>query len=256
MRKKTKVFRLILILWMMTLAGTQAWAQCGQCQFPVQLVTNGNFSSGNTGFSTSLNLGSGFFCPLCPEGTYAIGANAIFFHSDFLGTDHTNPPTGSFFIANGAGGLATSEVWCQTITVQPQTDYTFTFWGRDVTNNSNPHPLALLHASFNGEWIGDSLICSGGWQSHTVQWNSQSLTSVEICIVNTQSQGGGNDFGLDEFLRFCREIDAEPMFQLVAALSIADAAFIPRATKSAARNVPVRPMPAPQCVPTCRPAAV
>jgi len=197
MVKQILAFRLMVILLTSLGIGVTASAQCGLCQFPVQLVTNGNFSSGNTGFTTSLNLGSGFFCPLCPEGTYAVGVNAIFFHSDFLGTDHTNPPTGNFFIANGAG-LSTSEVWCQTITVQPQTDYTFSFWGRDITNNPNPHPLALLHASFNGEWIGDSLICSGGWQSYTVQWNSQDLTSVEICIVNTQSQGGGNDFGLDD----------------------------------------------------------
>ncbi|MFO0361126.1 MAG: gliding motility-associated C-terminal domain-containing protein [Flavobacteriales bacterium] len=189
---------LIFLLFAGISAGSlTARGQCGACEFPVQLVANGNFSSGNTGFSSSLNPGSGFFCPLCPEGTYAVGPNAVFYHNGFSGTDHTNPPSGNFFIANSPGSFY-SEVWCQSITVQPNTDYTFTFWGRDVTNNSNPHPLAWLHASFNGVFVGDSLICEGGWQAFTTTWNSGGTTSLDLCIVNTQWQTGGNDFGLDD----------------------------------------------------------
>jgi hypothetical protein len=172
-------------------------AQCGLCEHPVQLISNGNFTAGNTGFSSELTPGSGFFCPLCPEGTYMVGTNAVLYHTDFTGTDHTNPPTGRFFIAN-ATGEAGVQVWCQNVTVEPYTDYQFTFWGRDITNNSNPHPTAWLHASFNGIQVGDSLNCEGGWQSFTTNWNSGPVTALSICIVNTQWQTGGNDFGLDD----------------------------------------------------------
>jgi len=174
-------------------------AQCAACQYSVDLINNGDFQSGNTGFTTSLDYSPGpiFFCPLCDENTYAIGANATLYHSGFAGSDHTNPPSGNFFIANGPGQNG-SLVWCQNLAVQPNTDYTFTFWGRDVTNNSNPHPYALLQASFNGTLSSDTLEANGGWEEFTMTWNSGSTTNLDLCIINQQSLTGGNDFGLDD----------------------------------------------------------
>lgn len=174
-------------------------AQCGPCQYAVNLVTNGNFSSGNNGFTTSLTYSPGpiFFCPLCSENTYAIGANASLYHNNFTGNDHTNPPNGNFFIANGPG-QANVNVWCQTMTVQPNTLYTFSFWARDVTNNSNPHPYAILQASFNGVLDPITVEANGGWEQYTTTWNSGNATTLQLCIVNQQSNTGGNDFGLDD----------------------------------------------------------
>jgi gliding motility-associated-like protein len=172
-------------------------AQCGACQQEVDVIQNGNFSNGNSGFSTEMTPGTGFFCPLCPEGTYAVGSFAFLYHSDFVGQDHTNPPAGQFLIANGTAEEGI-EVWCQNVNILPQTDYTFRYWARDVTNNSNPHPLAVLHVSINGVLVGDSLVAEGGWQENVITWNSGELTTAQICIVNYQSNPGGNDFGLDD----------------------------------------------------------
>ncbi|MEZ4798437.1 MAG: gliding motility-associated C-terminal domain-containing protein [Flavobacteriales bacterium] len=176
---------------------SNVFGQCGQCMEQVELIQNGNFSQGNTSFTTSLTLGSGFFCPLCPEGTYAVGSLAFLYHSDFIGQDHTNPPNGQFFIANAAASEGQS-VWCQTVNVQPDTDYTFSFWVRDVTNNSDSHPLAIIQAYFNGTPEGASIEAYGGWQQNSFTWNSGSETTVEICLLNFQSNSGGNDFGLDD----------------------------------------------------------
>jgi gliding motility-associated-like protein len=186
---------------------TQGRAQCGLCEKSVDLVANGQFSQGNGDFSSELEFVTGIFtCPLCPENTYTIGANAVFYHSGFTGQDHTNPPSGQFFIANGTGALG-SQVWCQNVTVQPQTNYTFSFWARDVTNNSNPHPMAQLYASFNGVWSADSLIAQGGWTQFTTSWFSGLESSLELCIINNQWQTGGNDFGLDDIsLTACESI--------------------------------------------------
>lgn len=173
-----------------------ATAQCGPCFKSVQKIVNGNFSQGNTGFSTSLNPGSGFFCPLCPEGTYAVGSNAFFYHNQFAGTDHTTG-NGNFMICNATGAAGTV-VWCQTVNVSPNTDYTLSFWGRDVATNPDPHPLAKLQWRINGVLFGDTLWCEGGWQNLTQVWNSGSATSVQMCLVNWQDQTGGNDFGLDD----------------------------------------------------------
>ncbi|MFZ4785993.1 MAG: hypothetical protein ACOYLH_10985, partial [Flavobacteriales bacterium] len=189
--------RLIFLLAIFTCLIAKSSAQCGVCMEQVQLIQNGNFSSGNTGFTTNLTLGTGFFCPLCNEGTYGVGSNAWFFHNDFTGNDHTNPPSGNFFIANGIGG-AGFEVWCQSVQVLPNTDYTFSFWARDVTDNPNPHPLAQLQPTFNGLAVGELLVASGGWQQGVVNWNSGNDTSVNICLVNMETGTGGNDFGLDD----------------------------------------------------------
>jgi gliding motility-associated-like protein len=175
----------------------QLSAQCGACTKPVQRITYGNCSQGNTGFTSDLVPGTGFFCPLCSEGTYAVGTNAIFYHNAFTGQDHTNPGSGSFMICNPAG-ISGLRVWCQTVQVVPNTDYTFSFWGRDVANNPDPHPLAKIQASFNGVLTGDTLWCAGGWQQLQTNWNSGTNTQVEICLINWQDQTGGNDLGLDD----------------------------------------------------------
>lgn len=174
-----------------------AQAQCGDCTKSVQRIVNGNFSQGNTGFTSDLVLGTGFFCPLCSEGTYAVGTNAIFYHNAFTGQDHTNPGSGNFMICN-PNGLSGQRIWCQEVTVVPNTDYTFSFWARDVASNPDPHPLAKLQASFNGQLMGDTLWCAGGWQQLQTSWNSGSATTVEICLVNWQDQTGGNDVGIDD----------------------------------------------------------
>lgn len=187
-----------IIIFLILVFTADSIAQCEQCQYQTELVTNGNFSQGNTGFSTTLNYVTGIFgCPLCPENTYTVGASAIFYHSGFNGNDHTNPPFGNFFIAN-AQGQSNTAVWCMNTPVQPNTDYTFSYWYRDVTNNNNPHPLAWLQVSWNGELEQDTAIAAGGWQQFITTWNSGSSTTLNLCIVNQQWQTGGNDFGLDD----------------------------------------------------------
>jgi gliding motility-associated-like protein len=194
---KTKFYLpLLLFVWIVIEFGSIN-AQCPACQYNADLITNGSFIGGNSGFTSDLNYVTGIFCPLCPENTYTVGFNATFYHSDFTGSDHTNPPFGNFYIANGPGTAGVS-VWCQTIQVQPQTDYTFSFWARDITNNSDVHPYALLQPSFNGVLIADTLVADGNWESFTMIWSSGAATSLDLCILNQQSLTGGNDFGLDD----------------------------------------------------------
>ncbi len=197
----------IILFQVILLSGLlqKLYSQCPACEYSADLITNGSFNSGNTGFSSDLNYVTGIFCPLCPENTYTVGINATFYHSDFTGSDHTNPPFGSFYIANGPGTAGVS-VWCQSFAVQPGTDYTFTFWARDITNNSEIHPYALLQPSFNGILIDDTLEANGGWESFSMLWNSGTDTFLELCLLNQQSLTGGNDFGLDDIsLTACQE---------------------------------------------------
>jgi hypothetical protein len=195
---------IITFLW----CAVRVQAQCQACELLQDRIVNGDFENGNSGFTSSFEYVTffPFICTLCPENTYAIGNNATLFHSGFAGSDHTNPPSGDFFIAN-APGQEGAEVWCQSVNVLPQTTYTFTFWARDIANNNNPHPLAVLRPSFNGEIVSDSLLASGNWSSFSTTWFSDTLTQLDICILDFQSQTGGNDFGLDDIsLTACEPI--------------------------------------------------
>jgi len=202
---------IIALVWY----ATQAWSQCQACESLQDRIVNGDFENGNSGFTSSFEYVTffPFICTLCPENTYAIGNNATLFHNGFTGSDHTNPPSGDFFIANAPGQVG-AEVWCQSVSVLPQTTYTFTFWARDIANNNNPHPLAVLRPSFNGEIAADSLLAAGNWSSFSTTWFSDTLTQVDICILDFQSQTGGNDFGLDDIsLTACEPITlSQPVF--------------------------------------------
>lgn len=198
----------VIVVFLLGGSFTAANAQCNACEKLTNRVVNGDFENGNTGFTSELNYVTffPFVCTLCPENNYAIGNNATLFHNDFTGNDHTNPPSGDFFIAN-APGVAGTSVWCQSLTVFPNTEYTFTFWARDITDNPNAHPLATLIPTFNGLEATDTLVAAGGWSSLTTVWNSGNATTLDLCIIDMQWQTGGNDFGLDDIsLSACEPI--------------------------------------------------
>lgn len=164
------------------------------------LVTNGNFELGNTGFvsaygfiSQSANTASGGK-GLYPEGRYAVDKSAADYHGNFTGLG--NGGTGNFMIINGAT-ISGQAVWKQTILVQPNTAYNFSTFISSV-NESNP---ANLRFQINGVVLGPNITASttrGRWSQFSAAWNSGSNTSAEIAIINDNTVAGGNDFGLDD----------------------------------------------------------
>lgn len=175
-------------------------AQCGACEYLTEnLVVNGDFSSGNSGFTTEYSLAtvSGTYGLLSNGGTYGVGTNANSFHDFFAGTDHTNPGTGNYMIVNGSN-VGGTLVWCQTITVVPNTEYSFSAWARNVDTNAGNTIFANLQFLVDGNALGAPFEVPGNWQNFSSTWNSGAETSIEICLVNQQTNGGGNDFGIDD----------------------------------------------------------
>ncbi|MFH2143669.1 MAG: PKD domain-containing protein [Bacteroidota bacterium] len=162
----------------------------------VELVTNGDFELGNTGFTTDYLL-----CAVpgsCGMGDYIVANNGSVHHSAWTCTDHTSG-TGNLMIFDGSTTAGTN-AWCQTVTVTPGTDYTFSCWASAMTNWWNLNP-ADLHFLFNGIDIGNIItplnpVC--GWNQFTGNWNSGINTTVNICIIDNDVEFGGNDFGLDD----------------------------------------------------------
>ncbi|XZF13913.1 PKD domain-containing protein [Chitinophagaceae bacterium MMS25-I14] len=174
-------------------------------------VVNGDFSSGNTGFTTSYTLGTGgTWGLLSNEGTYGVSSNPNLLHSNFSSFyDHTlGTSSGSMLVVNGASAANTS-IWCQTITVTPNTDYDFSCWGASTTSSSP----AILQFSINGNLLGTPLSLpstTSQWVQFHALWNSGSNTSITICIVDQQTAASGNDFAIDdiEFRQKCTLTDS------------------------------------------------
>ncbi|HOL99135.1 MAG TPA: hypothetical protein PLE86_11705, partial [Bacteroidales bacterium] len=167
------------------------------------VIVNGDFSQGNTGFYTAYNYSPN----LIPEGNYYIGTNPHDYHPNFATCgDHTTG-SGNFMIVNG-NRTANQPVWCQDIHVIPNTDYIFATWITSV-HPANP---AVLQFSINGVLLGSpfsatSTVCQ--WNEFYEVWNSGSNTSITICIVNQNTIANGNDFAIDDiyFAPLCSSTD-------------------------------------------------
>lgn len=160
------------------------------------LVVNGDFEQGNTAFTSQYTYCNTFNC-LQPESMYAVGPDASFFHTAFVGFDHTTG-SGNFMVVNGSSQPNTN-VWCQTITVNPNTVYQFSAWVQSCVTNSP----AILQFRINGTLVGNTftaLSTLNFWDQFYTTWNSGAATTATICIVNQNTATGGNDFGLDDIV--------------------------------------------------------
>jgi len=164
------------------------------------VIVNGDFESGDVGFSTDYVYGTGgTYGLLSTEGQYAISTSPSFVHNNFMYcSDHTSG-SGNMLIVNGSSTSSTN-VWCQTVTILPNTDYSFSCW---VSNALNDFNVADLQFYVNGSPIGSIFSPSTSgclWQQYSNLWNSGSLTSVNLCIVDQSIATSGNDFALDDIV--------------------------------------------------------
>lgn len=172
----------------------------------LNLIVNGDFSAGNGGFTTSYTYMPdlpGVQNELWNEGTYTVVSNPNFVHSNFSPcTDHGGG--GDMMVVNGAASL--QQVWCQTISVTPNTDYIFEAYATSV----EPSSPAILQFAIDGVLLGSPFGLGGGtcnWQQFYATWNSGGSTNVQICITNQNTAASGNDFALDDifFGELCRD---------------------------------------------------
>lgn len=163
------------------------------------VVINGDFSSGNTGFQSDYVVGTGgSWGQLSLEGTYAVTSNSNNVHTNFASCfDHTSGNSSGSMMAINGSSVANIEIWRQTINVQPNTEYQFSTWGMTVTPD-NPGQLKF---SINGTQVGNMMQLSStlcNWQEFHTTWNSGSATTAVIAIVNLQTATSGNDFAIDD----------------------------------------------------------
>ncbi|MBK8245166.1 MAG: gliding motility-associated C-terminal domain-containing protein [Saprospiraceae bacterium] len=164
------------------------------------LIINGDFESGNTGFSTGYN-----FSPVnTTEGEYIVTANPSTWNGGFSPCgDHTSGG-GNMLLLNGHPNAGTN-CWCQTIATVPGRTYEFSFWSQSVVASN----IAQLGVKLNGNAIGSTI--AGGlcaWELFTVTFVATSASS-QLCIAETSGIRGGNDFALDDITLFEKCIDED-----------------------------------------------
>jgi len=166
---------------------------------PANLVTNGDFESGNTGFTTGYTYGD-----VSGPGAYWIGKNASqapgAYQDWYNGGDHTTG-TGNMLVVNGANA-DTTPVWEEVVPVTPNTTYTFSYWGAGVDHDSNS--VSHLQLKINGSSVGSNTFPAnspdngGKWENFTFTWNSGSSTSADLALFDLNTDTPWNDFALDD----------------------------------------------------------
>lgn len=176
------------------------WAVYG-CTFRVSaadLIANGSFSAGNTGFVT----GYVFATYNTLEGEYGVNTRPNYFNpagSSF--GDHTTG-TGNMLLVNGHP-TANVTAWQQTIAVEQNSTYQWIIWAASwgsAGNNIDPSP-ARLRFDINGVAQNSSLnlpSADGQWIQYSVDWDSSTSTSAVLRVIDLNLVGYGNDFALDD----------------------------------------------------------
>lgn len=188
------------------------------------LITNGDFSLGNIGFSSQyryVDTGN------TSEGVYTIATDPRALHSSATGYgDHTSG-SGNMLVANGATN-ANVTVWEQTVVVTAGTDYVLSGWAASWGNygdgiDTSPARLQLFA---NGSQIGGEFTVdetNGVWSQFQVALNTGSTTSLTLTIIDANQAYAPNDFSLDDLsLSIAPEPTTvpEPTSIMLAALSL------------------------------------
>ena len=137
------------------------------------MIVNGNFDQGNTGFTSEYSYAPGYWGAL---GTYDILANPETYHVPAC--EESSPSGGNMYLGMGSEDSYQC-AWSQTVPVQPNTFYYFSFWATSHFANTP----TVVQAAINGLSIAAIFLndpCE--WYQTDYIWDSKNNTSATICI--------------------------------------------------------------------------
>ncbi|HTF03674.1 MAG TPA: T9SS type A sorting domain-containing protein [Bacteroidia bacterium] len=196
-----KIFTSLLALLVLLAMSGNSHAQCLR---RVNVVTNGDFVAGNTGFGT----GVPFDPTLCSSNGYIVADN--FMDKCFLWAnvgDHTSG-AGLFMMMDGPETGGAVDIWSQSIPVCPNTTYTFSYWGYNLYAAS-PFPVNFV---VNGTPTAAANLTFGAWTQRIMVWNSGVAPPPVITIALRIPSGDiHRDFGIDDIaFEYCDNLDVSP----------------------------------------------
>jgi hypothetical protein len=156
------------------------------------LIVNGDFESGNTGFSTDMTLNP----LLSATGTYAILMNPRDVNVNFASFgDHTSG-SGLMMAINGSANSANEVAWAQSVSVMPGSNYEFSAWVSIVAGFPESYRFQINGVTIRPDFT--TLTPNGTWHQFAASWNSGSATNALIEIVQLRFGSSGLDYALDD----------------------------------------------------------
>ena len=170
------------------------------------LIVNGSFADGNTGFNTEYTdsggnswPGGSFEYAIVDNDGHSGDGRSLYGNS----VNHASTTTGN--------QLLFPVIWSQSVSVTPGETYDFSAWVKETSSSTNP---SILEFTINSEVVGE-ITAAGSWRQFASTWNSGSSVQAEIMIVEvgarTQTPGGGNDFAIDDIEFKSPSIQDQPL---------------------------------------------
>jgi len=177
--------------------------------FAVNLVTNGDFESGNTGFTSDYTfVGTPSSTALWDQGKYAIVASARDYHSNFTNApDHTSGSGTQYFAANGGTNI-NQAVWMSNVlnVALANTVYRFEAWITSLINVSGGNGPDLVFEIGNGStWtsLGNTSVIPSGttggtWVFTYADGQFGQAGNYYVRLRNNSTVSSCNDLGVDD----------------------------------------------------------
>lgn len=155
------------------------------------LIFNGSFQLGTMGFFTQYNL-----IPAnnnVGQGVAGVTSNPQIWFNPFASCNDQDG-TNTMLVADAAT-TPNTVLWRQIVPVQPNTDYTFSYWATSVVNVSP----GQLRVDINGTNVNTTTLTNStcSWQNITMTWNSGASTFATLELTNINLAANGNDFAID-----------------------------------------------------------
>lgn len=171
------------------------------------IIVNGDFEAGNTGFTSSYGYVTPGGVNLWPEARYTVDTNPRNSHSLFYSMgDHTTG-SGKMMIINGAGTTGIP-VWQGTLNFDLTlgTQYDFSAWAASVY----PDSLAQLTFAVDGISLGTfSPTANGDWTRFFSTFTATQARPV-FTLLNSNGNLHGNDFAIDDLDVFFKGTTTSP----------------------------------------------
>lgn len=183
----------------------------GQCLVRRDVVINGSFSEGNTGFTTDLT-----YAPdsIWPERTYTVDDDPYSVHANFPSRadgwqDHTDGDDNLALLVNGSDDSSRSIVWLQSVPAVRGVRYNFRAYVRAMY----PCPCASIYARVLTSDGTSAELASGvaatqleSWTEVSAVWTATETGMVDLAIGNTETAHLGNDFAVDDIAFIAEDV--------------------------------------------------
>jgi hypothetical protein len=165
---------------------------------PKNLIPNGNFESGATGFNSDNQLDGPWY------GAYYVNSNPVNVRSQWCNMpDHSASGTNMLLVDGRHLDAPSARFWYVTVNVSQNTDYKFTGFISNVcnTNGGGYNMLATIIGNVSGSTgtnqANNSITCNV-WQQFNMSWNSGSNTTATLEFRFLTSVTTGNDIAIDD----------------------------------------------------------